>query len=112
MSIRAGQLRHRLEVQEATEVQDAHGQATKTWVKVKSRKVEIKPLAGAELFNAQQVQARVSHEITLRYYADLTPEHRFRLATRLRGERIFNILSVRHTDEMNVDTVCACEEMV
>ena len=63
--MRAGRLRHTVEIQRATEAADATGQMIKTWSTIATRKAEIIPLSGDEYMDAQQIQS-------MRYYDGLT----------------------------------------
>lgn len=74
--MRAGDLRHRVEIQEPSDSRDAHGGITRTWNTVATRWARIEPLSGRELFQAQQVEARTRVRITMRPYAALTETHR------------------------------------
>ena len=77
--MQAGRLRHRIEVQSAQRTQDpgGHGQEIMTWQTDSIRSAEVKPLRGRALFEAQQVDNRITTEVTLRWFAGLTPQHRF-----------------------------------
>ena len=70
--MRAGRLRHTVEIQRATEAADATGQMIKTWSTIATRKAEIIPLSGDEYMDAQQIQSKVTHRVTMRYYDGLT----------------------------------------
>lgn len=104
--MQTGKLRHRIAIQSATETQDAHGGPVRTWSTVATHWGSIEPLQMREIFTAQQVEAQLSHRITLRYYSGLTSAHRL-----LFGARVFNIHSVRDLDERNrTHEVLAMEE--
>lgn len=82
-------LRQRIMIQAKTETRDARGGVTETWTTIATRWGSIEPLSAREILNAQQVDARVSHRVTLRYYPGLTPEHRL-----LKDARVFHIEAV------------------
>jgi len=102
--------RHRVTLQKATHYQDAIGEENKRWSDVFSGTIpaRVRPLQGRSLFLAQQVHANVSAEITIRYgsiVADLSPEnYQF-----IFNSKIYDILIVTNTDEMNVEFVCLCK---
>lgn len=103
--MRAGQLRHRLEIQAATETRDAAGAVVQTWVTQTTRWAAIEPLRGQELFSARMVDPKTTDRIRLRHYAPLTTSHRFKL-----GARVFNILERLNKDERNRELICLCSE--
>lgn len=106
--MRAGPLRHRVEVQQATETADAHNQAVQTWSTVAERWAEIRPATGRETFDGQAPVADVTHQITMRHY-DRTLTPKFRIKD---GARIFNIVSAVNFDERNRRTVIQAREEV
>jgi len=86
---RAGMLRDRMAIQAATEAQDGHGQAILTWATTSTRWARYEPLQGRALFEAQQVDNRITARVLMRRFAGLTPQHRL-----LFGTRILNIVAV------------------
>jgi len=74
--MRAGLLRHTVEIQRASEIADAIGHMTTTWSKLVSRKAEITALRGEEYVAAQQLESKVTHRVRMRYYDGLTSSDR------------------------------------
>jgi SPP1 family predicted phage head-tail adaptor len=74
--MRAGLLRHRVQVQSPTGTQDEYGQAVLGWTTLGARWASVEPLMGREMWQAQQVQADTTHKVTLRYFDGLTPRYR------------------------------------
>lgn len=89
VQVQAGKLRHRLALQTRTTTRGPQGQVIETWTTESTRWAAIEPLAGRELIQAQQTQARVTHKITLRYYDGLTTEYRG-----LKGSKVYHFESV------------------
>ena len=75
-----GKLRHRIQIQRATEA-NANGEMTRTWATLTTRWASIKALSGKELYEAQQVQARATYSVKMRYYAGLLTSDRLRDVT-------------------------------
>lgn len=100
-----GPMRHRLEIQTASASPNAYGEPILTWSTVATRWGSIDPLAGRELWQARQVSPDVSHKVTLRYYAGLTPKCRL-----VFGSRTFEVESVLTIDERKRFMVCVCHE--
>lgn len=97
MAINIGRLRHRIELLKYTTVQDPiSGAYTEHWVAVAKRWATVEPLRGKKWFDAQQVQAEVTHQIFMRHMPDVTPDMRIRF----RG-RDFDINVVRNIEERN-----------
>jgi len=74
--MRAGRLRHRLQIQSLAYARNNEGGNTPTWSTVATVWGSIEPLSGRELTEAQQVNTRASVRIRMRKYAGLTTEHR------------------------------------
>ena len=65
----AGDLFHRVSIQNRTETDDGHGASDETWSTVQSRiAARVVPLSGRDLERARQIDPRASHEIRLRYW--------------------------------------------
>jgi len=87
-----GRFDKRIEIQSATETQDAIGGITETWATLGKRWAAIDDLSGREFFGAHQTQAQVTTRIILReQYDGLNNRHRLKY-----GDRIFNVGSVIH----------------
>lgn len=90
----AGQLRQRVSIQAKTETRDTRGGVVEHWTTVGYRWAHIEPLRPREVFQAQQVDARVSHRVIMRYYRGLTDQHRLVFT-----DRVFHLLSPINTNE-------------
>lgn len=99
--MQAGKLRHRVNIQEPTEVVGAIGGITHTYETVAQRWASVEPLTGRELWQAQSMNTRTTTRIRLRYYADLTPQHRI-----VHGDVTYELLSVVSPEERKRETVC------
>lgn len=74
MALRAGELRHRVAIEHPVETQDDYGEPVKEWQKIPSNPdvwAKKEDLSGAELFQAQQINARVTTRFTLRHRSDV-----------------------------------------
>lgn len=105
--MRAGKLRHRLDVQVPAEGRGTTGGVTTSWSTEATVSASIEPLSGREQITALQVQSRITHRITLRHYPGLTSHHRLK-----EGTRTFHIVSATNADERNRMTVVMAEERV
>lgn len=96
--MRAGRLRKRMVLQRLQPSTDSEGAPTSTWVTVGSVWAGITPTGGAEALEGAQEEARMTHQITLRYRTDVT--HNSRL---LLGSRVFDIQTTANLDERNTE---------
>lgn len=76
--MRAGELRHRITLQRATEARDSFGQAVKTWSDVATVWASVEPLRGREFLDARQLQREISAHITIRWRDDVDAGMRVR----------------------------------
>lgn len=102
-----GTLNRYVEIQFPDEVQSASGEPSRTWAFKASVWANIRPMRGSELVNAQQVDAQLSHRITIRYRNDITAKWRI-----CDGDRIFNVESVIDINDRHHMMELVCSEDV
>lgn len=111
MAIRAGKLRHRVQVEEPREpeVVEPLGDPRERWRVVGRRWAAIEPVAaaGREYPLAAAIQADATVRVTLRYFPGLTPRHRLTL-----GGRVFEVKGVELDDGKREWTVAHCREVL
>ena len=108
--ISAGQLNHRMLIQQPMAVKDALGAPIQVWADVATVWAEIQPLSGREARIADRVAAEVTHQITVRYRSDLDdPQVVARMRVLFRG-RIFSIHAALNDDEANVAIILLASE--
>lgn len=100
-----GALRHRVRLERSERLADGGGGAVVTWAPVCELWASIKPSSGTESVVADQIAGRVSHEIHVRFRADISPAMRFSL-----GTRTFEILAVLDVEERRRQLRCLCRE--
>lgn len=93
MPINAGELRHRVTIESRSLADTVGGGQTETWATHAIVWAKVEPLSGRELIEANQGEARVSHRVTIRALATVTPQMRV-----LRGSRLLNIEAVLRVD--------------
>jgi SPP1 family predicted phage head-tail adaptor len=77
MSLAAGRLRHKVDIQAFTGASDGAGGTVKTWSTVAKRvAAEVIPINGGEAFNRGIAAATQFYRVTIRYRAGITPAHR------------------------------------
>lgn len=74
--MRAGRLRHRLELQRAVETRNEYGEVVLTWSTVATVWGSVEPLQGREYQLAKQTQAETMTRFRIRYRSDVRPSWR------------------------------------
>ena len=94
--MRSGSLRHRIVIQESTEVSDGMGSFTTTWSDTLEAWAAIWPLSSKESLDAMKLELQVTHKIRIRYRSGITAKNRIKF-----GTRYFNIISLINYEERN-----------
>jgi len=95
--MRAGALRHLVQVQYPTTTRDANGGVTQTWTLLATRWAEIKDLGHErEGTTGDRQRADATHEMTIRHLSSLSPRHRV-----VYNGMTFNIVSEINDDLRN-----------
>jgi SPP1 family predicted phage head-tail adaptor len=90
MTIDAGKLRHRVQIQEQVVVQDSAGAIVVSWQDFGSAMwAEIAPLSAREFVQSASDQNRVTARITVRYRDGIRPSMRV-----VHGSKFYNITGV------------------
>lgn len=105
--MRAGRLRHRIQIQEQTSSVDDFNTPINEWTTVATVRAAVEPLLGREFYQAQQVNAEVTTKITLRNRDGVVPRMRV-----LFDERWYDIQSVQRVREVRHEMVLMCSELV
>jgi SPP1 family predicted phage head-tail adaptor len=106
--LRAGLLRHKVEIQEKATHRDSMGQEVVTWDAFGYAWASVEPLSGREQYYAQQRQASTTHKIKMRYQPGVKSYHRIKW-----GERFFDIdVPPLNTEERNIELILFCTEAV
>lgn len=105
----AGRFRHLMQVYQPVNppTPDAYGPGAPVPSLVATRHVAIEPLVGRELLAAQQIQADVTHRISMRYLAGVKPKW-----YGVYQGRTFNFLSVRNFEERNIELEILAKEEI
>lgn len=99
---KAGDMRHKIDIQQRSTTQDSFGGQSQTWTNVATGIwADIQPLSGREIMAAEAVQAEVSHTITIRYKASFDDPVAVAAMRAVYGSRIFNISAKINVDERN-----------
>lgn len=105
--MRAGTLRHRLELQSATSAADSMGEMIQTFATYATVWGSLSPLSGRELEAGKQINAEIEHQAVIRYNSSVKPYHRI-----VAKSRTFDIVSILNTDERNKMQTLMLKEVV
>lgn len=101
-----GELRHRIQFQEAALVDDGYGGQVETWSEFETVWARVEPLSTRERMFAQKLEGNVTHKIKIRYLEGITTAMRISF----KG-RIFKILGPPiNLDERGRWLELQCEE--
>lgn len=106
--LRAGELRHRIDLQSNSgSTRNAFGETAEAWATMAaSLPAKVEPLSGRELFSAQQIQPDISHKVTIRYRQGLNAKMRV-----IFGARTFNVEGPpKNVEERNIVIELMCRE--
>lgn len=105
--MKAGLLRHSIQIQAGTRTTDTGGGASVSWATIANGTVwaDIRPVSSAESFSGGELDEYVSHKITMRYMSGITIAH-----TALFGTRRFDIRSIINVQERNETLILLCQE--
>jgi SPP1 family predicted phage head-tail adaptor len=101
----AGRLNKRVTLQKPGSTNNDAGETVTTWSGQGSVWAEILPQGAAEFERVRAVHSSMTHQVTLRYRADLDNTWRI-----LYGTRVFEILGIVNAEEKNAILALACEE--
>ena len=98
--MRAGNLRHRITVEQNTPTRNSKGEEIDSWAPFGGpRYGAVIPLTGREAFNAQQRHAEAEIRIEMRYFPGITPKMRVSF-----GGRLFDILHIANIHTRGSET--------
>jgi SPP1 family predicted phage head-tail adaptor len=104
--MKAGDLRHKVQIQNPTEATDSQGGAEFTWATVGSAWAAIEPLSSREQSYQATIQVVASHKVTLRYTSLVTNRSRLLL-----GSRVLDVVSRVSAEERGEQLLLICNEV-
>lgn len=103
--MRIGRLRHRVTIEEVVRRDDGQGGFTETWVTKAEVWGGVEPIRGMERFEAQKVNANISHKVIIRYLFGLTEAMRVNFK-----DRYLTIEAIINPNEKNESMELLCSE--
>jgi SPP1 family predicted phage head-tail adaptor len=108
MAVRAGRLRHRIDLEAISSVPDGMGGSTDSWVaQATSVPADIVPVTATEAVRAGTSAMVGMHKVTIRYYAGLSAAWRVKF-----GSRYFSIAGIANVGERRVEMELMCREVI
>lgn len=108
--IRAGELRNLVTFQVRSTAIDGYGQQIDAWADSFQAWAKIEPLDGREQVSSGEVQASVSHQITVRYTPALDDVRAVAAMRIVYGARIFDIRAALDVDTRRRAVVILAQE--
>lgn len=105
--MRAGKLRHRVELKSVSRSKAADGQSTETFTTYATVWADIKPMRGAEAIEAQQQSGQDWFKITVRYNTSVNIKDRI-----VFGSRTFEVNYAPDFEERKIFQELTCTEIV
>ena len=105
--MRAGDLRHRVTIQEKQVTKNSYGEEVITWQDVATVWAAVEPLRGREFLEAQRAGAEVTTRIRIRHRDGIRPEMRV-----VRGSQIYDIEAVINVGGRGRELHLMCKELL
>lgn len=112
--MRAGRLRHRIDIRQPSTERDTYGEPVVTWSTLDTVWASVEPMNGKEVFKAGQILDLIPTKIVIRYRDDMTTKMRVRWVkdATTRYFKIHHILNPMERDkEMTLVCVETTEEL-
>ena len=105
--MRAGELRHRVTIQQKIVTRDTFGGEVVTWADVATVWAAVEPLRGREFLDAKQIQAETAYRVRMRYRSDVDTDMRI-----VWDSRTLEITAVLDVDGRGRELELMCREVV
>lgn len=105
MTMKIGDLKHRITFQRPVKTPDGHKGHTVKWQDLITVWASVEPLSGREYFYSHQIKADVTHRVRTRYRTDITIEMRIK-----HRDRVLEIESILDKKERHEELEIFCRE--
>lgn len=108
--MRAGLLRHTINIDKLVETQDAYGAPAVSWQSVATNvPASVDPITGSEVYANQAIENKIEYKVGIRYMAGLTA--RMRITTVVGGvTRLFDIEKIFNWQGRDRELTLLCKE--
>ena len=100
-------LTKRIVLQKQSDIRNEYGEIFNIWEDVATVWAQVRPVTGKSFFDAQQVNASITHQVIIRYRENVLPSMRV-----LFNNRSFDVLHVMNFDESNESIQLMCKELM
>jgi SPP1 family predicted phage head-tail adaptor len=107
--MRAGELKHKIKIEEPVYGRDAAGGKTITWTEVCDVWAAIEPLKGREYIETQKVASEITVRIRIRHRDDIEPHMR---VTHIAKSIVYEIVAVIPVREHGEELHLMCKRVV
>jgi len=107
MTMKIGDMRHRITFQKPVETPNGHKGHTVSWQDLVTVWASVEPLSGREYFYSHQIKAEITHRVKIRYREDITVK--MRIKHRGRNLAIESILDKKERRE-ELEILCREEK--
>jgi SPP1 family predicted phage head-tail adaptor len=105
--MRAGQLRHRVQLQRQRLADDLVGGDDVSFTHVATLWADVSTIGGREFWEAKKLVPELTHQVEIRYRADVAPGMRFTFRN-----AVLRIHAAPDPDERRIRLLCMCTELV
>lgn len=105
LSVRAGELRHRVSIQSRLMTRGTQGGSVYTWATLATVWASVSPMSANEFENGNALQSQITHKVVVRSFRTINATFRF-----LFGARALNVVSVRDLDNRGIMQEISCIE--
>jgi len=105
MTMKIGDMRHRITFQQPIKTPDGHKGHTVSWQDVVTVWASVEPLSGREYFYSHQIKAEITHRARIRYREGITVKMRIK-----HGDRVLEIESILDKKERHEELEILCRE--
>lgn len=105
--MRAGELRHRVTIQQKSVTRDSYGAEVITWTDVATVWAAVEPLRGREFLEAKQIQSETAYRVRIRHRSDVDTDMRV-----MWNSRTLEIVAVLDIGGLGRELELMCREVV
>lgn len=104
--MRAGELRHRVTLEQRTQTVASQGSLTPIWQGVATVWAAVEPVGGDEGERGKHADATITHRVRIRYRPDVSPKMRVSY-----GDRRLEVVAVLNQEERDREVFLMCREV-
>lgn len=107
MMLSAGKLRHRVDIERATQIQDSSGAMEDFWEVVATVWCEIAPMSAKEFIAAQTEVSKITTRVIIRYRDDIDPSCRLYHSAKAQYYNVEGVLADKESGLEYLTLMCS-----